>query len=162
MKLYEIDKNLRELWNKIAMQEGELSEEDVLALENLELAKTEKVKGYGVIAREIMSNINEVKEEIDRLKKIEKRLQSKADWLMSNLSRFMQDNQMNEYKSLEVNISFRSSKQLHIEDEMLVPREWLREEVIVKPDKNAIKTYIENGGKVEGCEIISKQNIQIK
>ena len=162
MKLYEINQNFRDLWIKVEEQEGELTEEDIQALESLELAKDEKVKAYGVIHREIMSDINGVKQEIERLKKIEKRLQNKADWLENSLSMFMLENDMKEYKSVEVNISFRASKQLKIEDEMLVPREWLKEEVVVKPDKQAIKTFIENGGKVEGCEIISKQNIQIK
>lgn len=162
MKLFEINQSIRELWDKIAEQEGELTEEDIQALENLNIAKDEKVKGYGVIIREIMSDINNVNQEIERLKKIEKRLQSKADWLSSTLSRFMHDNEMPEYKSLEVNITFRPSKQLRIEDESKLAKKWFKTEKVTKVDKQAIKDFINAGGKVKGCEIISKQNIQIK
>jgi hypothetical protein len=89
-------------------------------------------------------------------------MQSKADWLTSNLSRFMHDNQMNEYKSLEVNITFRTSKQLQIADEGKLAKKWFRTEKVTKVDKQAIKDFINAGGKVKGCEIVEKQNIQIK
>lgn len=162
MKLYEIDNSLRELWNKIIEQDGELLEEDMQALESLEIAKEEKVKGYGVVYREIVSDIAKVKEEIDRLKKIGKRLQSKADWLSSSLSMFMQNNGMKDYKSVEVNIGFGTSKSLYVEDESKLAKKWFRVKKVTEIDKQAIKDFIANGGKVKGCQIVEKQNIQIK
>lgn len=162
MKLYEIDNNLRAVWDRIAEQEGELTEQDISELESLEIAKDEKIKGYGVIIREIMSDITKVSQEIERLETLKKRLQTKANWLTSNLSRFMHDNQMKEYKSLEVNITFRASKQLQIFDEGKLAKKWFRTEKVIKVDKQAIKDFINAGGKVKGCEIIEKQNIQIK
>lgn len=162
MKLYEIDNSIRELWNKIIQQDGELTEEDMQALESLEIAKEEKIKGYGVIIREMTSDIANIGQEIARLKGLEKRMQAKADWLTSNLSRFMHDNQMDEYKSLEVNITFRPSKQLQIEDESKLAKKWFKTEKVTKVDKQAIKDFINAGGKVKGCEIVEKKNIQIK
>lgn len=70
MKLYEINYKIRELWNKIEEQEGELTEQDLLELESLEIAKDEKVKAYGVIIREISAEIAECKAETDRIKEI--------------------------------------------------------------------------------------------
>ena len=57
MKLYEIDQNIRLLWGKIMDQDGELTEEDIQALESLEIAKDEKIKGYGLIIRETTAPI---------------------------------------------------------------------------------------------------------
>lgn len=160
MKLYDIDQRIRNLWDRIIEQDGELTEEDIAELESLEIAKDEKIKGYGVIIRETLSEIAKVKAEQDRLAKIGKAMQSKVEWLTNRLSNFMQDHQVNEYKSLEVNISFRPSKSLFIDENTKLAKKWCKVEL--KPDKQAIKDFITAGGKVKGCTIIEKNNIQIK
>lgn len=160
MKLYEIDNSIRELWNKIIEQDGEMSEEDIQALESLEVAKEEKLKGYGVVIRETEGEIATIKAEIERLNKLAKTMQNKADWLKNSLSYFMTTNELKEFKSVEVNIGFRTSKQLQIEDEKKLAKKWFKVEL--KPDKQAIKDFINAGGKVKGCQIVEKQNIQIK
>jgi hypothetical protein len=160
MKLYEIDANLRKLWAKIEEQEGELTEENIKELESLEIEANEKIKGYGTIIREINSDADEVDAEIKRLEKIKKRLLSKADWLTNSLSQFMIANSLNEYKSIEVNIGFRASKKLVIDDNVKLAKKWLR--LKEEPDKQAIKDFIEQGGKVKGCKIVENKNIQIK
>lgn len=160
MKLYEIDKSIRELWDRVIEQDGELTEEDIQALESLEIAKDEKIKGYGVVIRETLSEIAKVKAEKDRLSKIERSMQSKVDWLTNRLSGFMKDHEIKDYKSLEVNITFRNSKSLFIEDGTKLAKRWLKVET--KPDRQAIKDFINAGGKVKGCQIVENSNIQIK
>lgn len=160
MKLYEIDDGLRVLWNKIIEQDGELTEEDVQALESLNIAKDEKLKGYGVLIRETISDITRLNEEMARLKKIERTMNNKVDWLTDRLSTFMQDHQIKEFKSLEVNIGFRTSKSLVIDEQTKLAKKWLKVET--RPDKQAIKDFITAGGKVKGCSIVEKTNIQIK
>ena len=160
MKLYEIDQGLRALWDKIIEQDGELTEEDAQALDELEVAKDEKVKGYGLIIRETVSEIARVKAETERLNKIGKAMQNKVDWLTSRLSGFMHEHQINEFKSLEVNITFRNSKSLYIADGTKLAKKWLKVET--KPDRQAIKDFINAGGKVKGCSIVENSNIQIK
>lgn len=160
MKLYEIDNGFRNLWAKIIEQDGELTEEDINALESLNLARDEKVKGYGVVIRESVSEIANIDFELKRLNKIKSQLQNKVEWLTNRLSGFMKENDMNDFKSVEVNISFRTSQSLVIEDETNLPSMFVN--VISKPDKQAIKEFIANGGKVDGCTIIKKDNIQIK
>lgn len=160
MKLYEIDNGLRNVWDRIAEQEGELTEQDILELESLEIAKDEKLKGYGVIIRETESEIATIKAEMERLNKLAKAMQNKADWLKGSLNYFMTANDMKEFKSLEVNITYRTSKQLVIAEETKLAKKWLK--VKTEPDKQAIKDFINAGGKVKGCEIVEKKNIQIK
>lgn len=160
MKLYEIDQNIRLLWGKIMDQDGELTEEDIQALESLEIAKDEKIKGYGLIIRETTADITKVSEEIARLKKIEKAMTNKVEWLTSRLSSFMQAHEIKEYKSLEVNIAFRNSKSLEIAEGTKLAKKWLKIET--RPDRQAIKDFIACGGKVKGCSIVENSNIQIK
>ena len=160
MKLYEIDNSIRELWNKIIQQDGELTEEDMQALESLEIAKEEKLKGYGVVIRETEGEIATIKAEIERLNKLAKTMQNKAEWLKNSLSYFMTANELKEFKSVEVNITFRNSKSLCIADGTRLAKKWLKVET--KPDRQAIKDFINAGGKVKGCSIVDNANIQIK
>lgn len=160
MKLYEIDYKIREFWDKVIQQDGELTEADMLELESLEVERDEKVKAYGVIIRETLSQIGMVKAETDRLNKLAKTMQNKVDWLINILSKFMGEHKMPEFKSLEVNIGFRTSKSLFIEDNTKLAKKWLK--VKTEPDRQAIKDFINAGGKVKGCQIVEKQNIQIK
>jgi hypothetical protein len=160
MKLYEIDNNLRALWDRIAEQDGELTEEDIAELESLEIAKDEKLKGYGVIIRETEGEIATIKAEIERLNKLAKTMQNKSEWLKGSLNYFMTANNMKEFKSVEVNITYRTSKSLVIAEDTKLAKKWLK--VKTEPDKQAIKDFINAGGKVKGCEIVEKKNIQIK
>lgn len=72
----------------------------------------------------------------------------------------MLNNNMSKYESLEVNISFRKSKALEIEEGVELPTLFLK--VKTEPDKTAITDYIKNGGEIKGCQLVEKNNIQIK
>ena len=160
MKLYEIDQNLRSLWDKIAEQDGEMTDEDLQALEELNLAKDEKIKGYGVLIRELQSEIAEYTAEITRIKKLVEKKVKLSDRLTERLKDFMLTNGEARYESLEVNISFRKSSSLEIAENTELPKEFIR--ITETPDKKAITDFIKSGGTIDGCELVEKENIQIK
>lgn len=160
MKLYEIDKSLRELWDKIAEQDGELTEDDIAALESLSLEADDKIKGYGVIIKDLTAEIERCEAEIKRVKEISDRRKRKREWLENNLKDFMLNNNIPKYESVEVSVKFTTSKPLQIAETAEIPKEFMR--IKEEPDKTAIKEYLNNGGIIEGCEIIEKKNIQIK
>ena len=160
MKLFEIDKSIREFWDKIMEQEGELTEEDLQKLNELEVARDEKVKAYGIIIRELKADIDDCKANMDRIKEISDRLKNRQEWLKSRLFEFMNNNNIQKFESIEVNISFRKSKSLEIDENAVLPSEFTRTKI--EPDKTAITDFIKAGGIVEGCRIVEKQNIQVK
>ena len=160
MKLYEIDNGLRDLWAKIAEQEGEFTEEDLQQLEELNLAKDEKLKGYGVIVRELDGEIAALKAETDGLKEITDKTKRKREWLVNRLDEFMKANGIPKFESIEVNIAFRKSKSLEIDENAELPKEFIR--IKEEADKKAITDFIKSGGTVDGCRLIEKENIQIK
>ena len=160
MNLYEIDYKIREFWNKIIEQDGELTEEDIQVLESLEVAKDEKVKAYGVIIREISAEIDECKAEIKRIKEIADKRERNLERLKNTLKDFMLNNDMPKYESIEVNISFRKSKALEISEQADIPVEFIK--IKTEPNKTAITDFIKSGGVVKGCQLVEKSNIQIK
>lgn len=72
----------------------------------------------------------------------------------------MTSNNIPKFESLKVNISFRKSKSLEIDENVVLPKEFIR--VKEEADKMAIKDFISNGGTIDGCKIVEKNNIQIK
>lgn len=160
MRLYEIDLKIREFWNKIIEQDGELTQEDIQTLESLEVAKDEKIEAYGVIIREISGEIDECEAEIDRIKEIADKRKRNLERLKNALKDFMLNNNMPKYESIAVNISFRKSKALEIEEGVELPDEFLK--VKTEPNKTAITDFIKSGGVVAGCQLVGKSNIQIK
>ena len=160
MKLYEIDNNLRALWGKIAEQEGELTESDLQALNDLELAQNEKLEGYGVIIREMQAEIEECDAEVKRIKKLAQTKRNKVERLKKYLQEFMLNNEIDKFESIKVKLSFRKSQSLEIEEGAELPNELMR--VKLEPDKTAIKDYIEHGGQLKGVFLLDKQNLKIK
>ena len=160
MKLYEINAEIRALWQKIIDQDGELTPEDISALESISALRDEKITAYGVVIRETLADIESLNEEKARLAKLEKTLNNKVEWLTNRLSEFMTENEMEKFNSVEVNISFRQSERLEIDEGAKIAKKWLRTKTEI--DKKAIKEFISAGGKVKGCKIVTNQNIQIK
>lgn len=58
--------------------------------------------------------------------------------------------------------SVRKSSAVEIFDEAQIPAEFMREVVLIKPDKTAIKEAIKSGQEVDGAKIETRQNLQIK
>ena len=160
MRLYEIDANLRALWTKIAEQDGEITEEDMQALNELELAKNDKLEGYGVIIREMKSEIDECDAEIKRIKDIADKKKNAMERLKKALQDFMISNEIDKYESVKVKLSFRKSQSLEIEEGAILPDILMR--IKKEPDKTAIKEFIINGGELQGVFLLDKKNIQIK
>lgn len=160
MRLHEIDFNLRALWDKIAEQDGELTEDDIKALDELEIAKNDKIEGYGVIIRELESEIDDCSNEIKRIKEIADRKKKCLERLKNGLQEFMLNNEIDKFESLKVRVSFRKSQALEIEDGAELPDNLMR--VKKEPDKTAIKDYILQGNVLKGVALVDRQNIQIK
>ncbi|MBQ0099830.1 MAG: siphovirus Gp157 family protein [Firmicutes bacterium] len=162
MNLYEIDKDLRTLWTKIAEQDGEITEEDMQVLNDLNIARDDKLKGYGILIRELKGDIADCSEEIKRIKEIQDKKKKLVERLENTLKTFMENNDIPKFNSIEVNIGFRKSQVLEIEDNAELPNEYMRIKEVREPDKEAIKDAIKHGVEFKGIYLIDKQNIQIK
>lgn len=166
MRLYEIDEQLRKLSEKIIEQEGEMTEEDIEALNNLNLAADSKMKGYGILVRELDADIQQCKDEIARIKERQNRLERKRDWLASSLKNFMLSNDYDKYESVEVNVRIRTSHPLQGAEEALekgtLPSEFITVKITETPNKVAIKDFIKEGGVLEGIYLGEEENISIK
>ncbi len=67
------------------------------------------------------------------------------------------------FSSPQVEIGWRKSKQVMISlPAEQLPSEYVTTKTTLYADKKAIKTSLEGGKEIQGCQIIEKNNIQVK
>lgn len=160
MNLYEIKEQYRSWQQKIAEQDGELTEEDLKVFSELEGLAEDKIDAYAVIIKESLSEADIYKAEAERLLEMAKKKSNLAERLKKNLDGFMQEQGRQKFESVKTVISYRKSTVLEIDQEVKIPKRFLKIEE--KIDKAKIKEHLSTGGKLKGCALVTKQNIQIK
>jgi len=162
MKLYEIKYEIaHNLENAFDPDTGELI--DPNALERIELLEGDLTEKVCDIACWILDEEYEVekhaKEEAKQKKKklaAARRVESLKAYLIGAL-----DNDR-KYTDSRVSVSFRKSESVDVEQSAPIPDEFWTIHEEVKYDKLAIKRALKSGMSVPGCQIVEKQNIQIK
>ena len=163
MNIFEIKEEIREAIEKgIDPETGELM--DFSALEELQIAFEDKVKNTALYYINLLAEAKALEEQEKKFRERKTVLKNRAERIKNRLGIAL-DGQ--EFESTEVNISYRQSQSTEITDieafEMFAKRhkEFISA-IEIKPDKTAIKQALLSGQKVKGCELVTKQNIQIK
>lgn len=161
MTLYEITDEYRNALENIEVDEnGEvLNLEELERLEGQLLDKTEAV---GIFIKGIKTDAEAIANEERALKARREAKMRKAAWLTDYLMRMMLINEMPKFETAKVALSMRKSEAVIIEDESLIPKDYLVEKITVNPDKVGIKKAIKNGLTVPGAFLEERQNLQIK
>jgi hypothetical protein len=159
MTIFEIDQQFRDWQRRVELNGGEVSPEDLQVFDELISTANDKIDAYSVIIKESVSEAEILRQEAEKLIERAKRKEKLADKLKTNLDYFMQAQGREKFSSLKAEISYRKSVSLQIQEDIKLAKKWYR--VKTEIDKSAIKDFLKNGGKVKGCELVEKKNIQI-
>lgn len=172
MKIYEIDQAIHDLgaaYENLALEQesGQISldqyierEAEMTAkFEELEIAKEEKIAGVACLAKNFEAQAKAIKEERKMLESRQRVAENKVKHLQSFAAFLVGEG--NKFEHPKCTISWRKSESVQIEDEGLVPFDFMLK-VAPRIDKTAIKKALKAGGSVDGCALAQKQNIQIK
>lgn len=165
MKLYDIDRELRDLLDEMEIdpETGEVSDDFNLAkFESLMSERDSKVEGIAVYIKELLAESEALKNEYKKLKYRSEIKAKKAERLKNFLSDYMINTKMPRFETDRVALSFRKSESVEVEDENLVPRKYFKKKIEYALDKIGIKTLLKSGKSVKGVQLIEKQNLQIK
>lgn len=139
--------------------EVEVNLEDLLALQEERQVKIENIALY---IKNLASEASAIKNEeiilADRRKRLERKCERLEGILMNSL---IQNDEM-KASSPRFEAKIRYADNTEIEDESLIPEEYLVTKTEVKPDKTAIKKAIKEGKEVAGARIVSVPHINIK
>ena len=156
--LYELNEKIMNFNWEVDEETGEILNAD--ALDELEMEFKDKIRNIGLYIKNLESDADQYekaeKEFAQKKKYANNKVDSLKQYLASNLNgaTFKSDDGL-------LNISYRKSESLEIEEGTEVPLEYL---VAQEPrvDKVALKKAIKEGQMFDGITIVEKQNIQVK
>ena len=155
MTLYEINE---EIMNCIDEETGEIIDLD--RLNALEMERDTKISNVACWIKDLKAEAEAIKVEKQALEKRQKAAENKAEslkqWLLFALNG-------EKFKDARCSISYRKSEQVVFDEGFCfssLPAHFKK--VTIEPKKNEIKAYLKTGAELEGAQIVTSNNIQIK
>ena len=142
--------------------EDERREQIEAELERLELVIDKKADAIADYISHSNSQIAQLSDEIDRLSKLMKQRENKAEWLKRYLANCLTALELDELDTDFHRFTFRKSEVLRMREDAQIPREFCTEiPAQLEPQKNLIKAAIKSGAVIPGAWIETKRNLQI-
>lgn len=147
--------------NDLLMENGgeltpELEEALIINAENFAI----KVDGYATSIHKFESLAEAADAEIKRITAIKKSATNSAKRLKEALTYGMDVMGIDKAEIGLNKLSFRNTTAVNITDETLIPAQFIKVET--SPDKAAIKKALQSGILVEGTELVTNRNLQIR
>lgn len=161
MNLYNINAELQALTATIIANGGEVSEEQLQQLENLEMALETKCINMGYLVQKMENDCTTLDNEIKRLQAMKKARKNTQERLKGLISDAMTANDLQTVETETHKISFRKSQAVEIIDADSVPAEFKTIEQKINISKVELKKALKVG-EVPGAKLVTNQNIQIK
>lgn len=166
MNLYEINGELLALLNSDDSYLTNIETGEIIGIteviEQISMARDDKHEGIALFIKDLEADAEKIKAEEKILKERREAKEKKAERLREYLSCSMKlfgDTKIETERCL---VSFRKSEQINILDENIIPDIYKTKVETFKINKNDLKVAIKQGQKIEGAELVEKQNLQIK
>ena len=163
MKLFDIDEKLAacvklDESRVVDTESGEII--DLEAIAALEMERDKKIENLGCWYKNLLADAEALKAQKNAFAEREKAAKAKAESLRGFLGRYLNGKK---FETAKVAMSFRKSEAVEFDAKCIgdVPEEFLK---FKDPelDKVAVKKAIKAGESVPGCELVARQNLQIK
>lgn len=157
MNLYEIKQEFEKAIEEcVDMETGEII--NPTRLDELNMVLADKRENVALYIKNLSAEAKAIDEEAKNLTNRKRVLNNKVE----GLKKYLADNlEGHKFETAKVVVSFRKSEQLEINSIEHIPTEYLISQE-PKIDKVALKKSIKQGSVINGVQIITKQNIQIK
>ncbi len=142
--------------NYVDTETGEII--DTEALDNLVMERDTKIRNIACWIKNLESDEKALAEQIKTFTARKNAAKNKRESLKSYLAAFLQGKK---WQNSEVAISWRKSEAVEVEDGAAIPEQYLRYK---EPEINKaqLKADLKAGTVVYGCQLVTKNNIQIK
>lgn len=156
--IFELSEQARQLYE--LLQSEEIDEQTFT--DTLEAMGTaEKVESYCQIIKQLQTDADNFKSEIDRLTARKKSAEAGADRMKNALLFYMTSSGQDKVKAGTFSVSTAKTQAVNIIDESKLPAEFL----IAQPpkvDKAGIKNAIKSGQLIDGAEIVENVGVRIR
>ena len=140
----------------VDLETGEII--DIEQLQALQMEREQKIENVALWYKNLLSDAEQYATEEAAFKKKKQQAQAQAERVKAYLLDALQGEK---YKSTRVNISYRNSSRVVVDDVLNLPPRFVRF-ADPEPNKTEIMAAIKNGEEVNGARIESSQSIIIK
>lgn len=135
---------------------------DLEAYNKLEMAVEQKIENVALYIKNQQAEADMIKAEADKLAERAKAKANEAKRCKEYLSGFMANfYDGKKFETPRVRLSWRASESVEVSGIDALPDEYLRFKD-PEPDKTKIKAALKAGVELKGCQLVAKQNLQIK
>lgn len=158
----DVEQLYKALSDSIDEDTGEVNIDIANALQVKEEEFDKKAIAVATVQRRFKRNVQEIKDEIERLQALKKKVENVSERLENSLSEACQRLGKEKIEGISAVITFRKSTKTIVDDESLLPDEYINVTMIKKPDATKIKKAILSGAHINGAHLEETKNIQIK
>ncbi len=159
MTLYELSQAMQNFDLDIDEETGEILNAD--ELDELIIEHDLKLKNCVYYYKNMMAEAEALKAEKQKLADRQKTAERKAEWIKRYIANDLQGEKFEPKDDVTIKVGWRRSESVECADIFKVPDEYLRYKE-PELDKAKVKKALKAGESVQGCELVSKTNIQIK
>lgn len=165
--LYNLATEYEQLYNALIEtadeETGEVDLDISKALEKAQGTFEEKAIATAIVSRKLTTYSEQIGNEIKRLQTLKKHVDSEYERVEKYLSDALKKAGIESIKGVYANISFKNTPlKTVIDDESLIPEDYITVKVERKPNLTAIKEAIKAGKEIQGAHLESERKIQIK
>ena len=162
MNIYQLTTEYKQLESILIENEGELTPDLEQALQINQDQLQAKGISYGYVIKSIEAESDIIDAEIKRLTQLKKVRDNAAERLKTTLKQAMEMYGVLELKTPTLKISFRKSESVEIIDMDLLDEKYITKKTTEMPNKTEIKEALKRGEVIEGAELRTNNNLQIK
>lgn len=160
MKLFEIAVQIEAvLATHVDHETGEITDEGIAALEELEMAKKEKALAVAHYLIGEKAEAEAVKAQAERLALRAASHNRRADRLLKYLGDHLEPGEV--YRDDVVQLKWRKSTAVEMHESAEVPEEFLRVKTITEPDKPKIRDALKAGAKLSFAALVKRQHLSV-
>lgn len=155
MNLYEINEKLQNFNLEVDEETGEVLNID--ELDNLELAKNEKIENICLYIKNLKADAEAYENEKQAFADREKRATNKAKSLQRYLENILNGEK---FETTKAKCTWRKSEKVEVTDMLSIPRQYIKVKEDV--DKTELKKALKNGDEIKGAKLVENNNLSIK
>lgn len=161
LKLYEIADELKSVLEAIEESEGEIDDNAIASLDELNISFNEKINNIASFVKNIDCNIETYKNAEINLYQKRKRLENLKDRLKEYVKMNMITTGIDKIKGDLFTVSIQKTQpSLRITNEQAIPKEY--QIIKVEIDNASLKQALKEGKEIEGAELVENKALYIR
>lgn len=167
--LYDISDSLEWLVEEsVDTETGEILEGEDLTkrFDELDMALDLKIENIACFIKNLEAESEAIKAEKKKLEQRAKSAENKSNWLKRYLDTYLKattkDIDKYKFSTARCALSYRKSQSVDVVNQTEVPKEFIKTKIEESVDKTAVKNAIKSGKTVNGCQLVTNINLQIK